>query len=117
MRLFTVANLRTQLARFLSIRIILPEVAKLNDNTLASQARVFTDRAGVSSKDRDAAGIGDVVFLFATQILESLSLVQEVKKEVSKPRIEKLKLQDTVLTPRFRSAASKMGIKVEDELK
>ena len=46
MRLFTVANLRTQLARFLSKRIILPEVARLNDNTLASQARVFTDRAG-----------------------------------------------------------------------
>lgn len=110
-RLFTVANLRTQLARFLNKRIILPEVAKLDDNTLASQARVFTDRAGVRSKDRDAAGIGDVVFLFATQILEFLSLVQEVKKEVNKPRIEKLKLQDTVLTPRFRSAASKMGIK------
>ena len=32
MRLFTVANLRTQLARF-GKRIILPEVARLNDNT------------------------------------------------------------------------------------
>ena len=32
--------------KILSKRIILPEVAKLDDNTLASQARVFTDRAG-----------------------------------------------------------------------
>lgn len=112
-RLFTTINLKIQLAKFLNKRIILPEVAEARENIIATKARVLTDRAGVVSKDRDAGGIGDVSFLFATQMLDFLSLIQEVKKEAKKPRKEKIKIQDSVLTPRFKISASKMGITEE----
>ena len=99
-----------QLARFLNRRIILPEVAEVKDNALATAADVITDRAGVLNKDRDAGGIGDISFLFSTQFFQYLALVQEVKKEAQKPRKDRVSIQDFILTPRFRSAASRLGI-------
>lgn len=110
LRIFSIVNLQIQLARFLNKRIILPEVAEVKDNTLATAADVITDRVGVLNKDRDAGGIGDISFLFSTQLFQYLALVQEVKKEAQKPRKDRVSIQDFILTPRFRSAASRLGI-------
>ena len=111
LRQFTVIELFDKfLGKFLNKQIILPEKVHSSQNVIRNRAEVITEKTGVVSKDRDASGIGDVVFLFGRRLLEFINLAIEVKKEVKKPLKNKLNVRESVFNPRFRITNSRASI-------
>ena len=110
LRQFTVIELFDKfLGKFLNKQIILPEKVHSSQNVIRNRAEV-TEKTGVVSRDRDASGIGDVVFLFGRRLLEFINLAIEVKKEVKKPLKNKLNVRESVFNPRFRITNSRASI-------
>lgn len=111
LRQFTVIELFDKfLGKFLNKQIILPEKVYSSQNVIRNRAQVITEKTSVVSRDRDASGIGDVVFLFGRRLLEFINLAIEVKKEVKKPLKNKLNVRESVFNPRFRITNSRASI-------
>jgi len=108
-RLFEVFDIiDVKIVKFLNKQIIFPEIAETSDTSIQAKSLIFSSQTGLSTKDRDYGGIGDIFFTFGRKIIELVTIVDRVKKEFRRPRKDSLKIADLILEGRANLISSRI---------